>query len=219
MSRSLGVLAWLVASLIAVAPRAATACSCRHSGPACQAYWQTDAVFDATVLSLSPLDPTEPLPRGQLAFADKIVKLDVRQSWKGVGTGPLEITTSGEESSCGFPFKQGGRYLIFAFRGGPGGRLQASICSATQEFTGRGAAADFLASLSAPARGGRIFGTVRTAVRALDPGRPSSEAGTETLVRLFGGDQEKTTTSSGGRYEFTGLSEGPYRVEVVVPDG
>jgi hypothetical protein len=219
MGRSLGVLAWLVASLVALAPRAATACSCMLSGPACQAYWQTDAVFDATVLAISPLDPTRPLFLGQLAFADKIVKLDVRQSWKGVATGPLEITTSGEGGACGFPFKEGGRYLIFAFHGGAGGRLQATICSATQEFDGKGPAADFLASLSAPARGGRIFGTVRTALREFDRGSSSSEAGTETVMRLFGRDQAKTTTSSGGRYEFTGLSEGPYRVEVEVPDG
>jgi hypothetical protein len=87
------VLAWLVASLIALTPRAATACSCLSRGPACQAYWQTDAVFDATVLSITPRNPAEPLPGGQLQLADKIVKLDVRKSWKGVETGPLEITT------------------------------------------------------------------------------------------------------------------------------
>jgi hypothetical protein len=219
MSRSLGVLAWLVASLIAVAPGAATACSCIQNGPACQAYWKTTAVFDATVLAISPQDPTEQRPGWQLAFADKIVKLDVRQSWKGVETGPLEITTGSEGGGCGYPFREGGRYLIFAFRNPNSNRLQASICSLTQEFNGNGAAADFLASLKAPARGGRIFGTVRTAMRVFDPERPSTETATETLVRLSGGGHERTTTSSGGRYEFAGLPEGPYRVEVLIPDG
>jgi hypothetical protein len=219
MTRSIAALAWLVVLLIAVAPRAATACSCMSSGPACQAYWTTEAVFDATVLQIIPLNPAGPPPLGELRFADKIVKLDVRQSWKGVETGPLEITTGPEGGGCGFSFKEGGRYLVFAHRGRLDGRLQASICSLTQEFNGSGAAADFLASLSAPTRGGRIFGTVRTAQRVFDPERPRTEAATETLVRLSGGGQERTTTSAGGRYEFTGLSEGPYRVEVLVPDG
>ena len=189
------------------------------SGPACQAYWKTDAVFDATVVGIRPLNQAEALPLGQARFADKIVTLDVRQSWKGVEKGPLEITTSGEGGTCGFPFKEGGRYLVFAHRGRMGARLEASICSLTQEFNGSGVAADFLRALEAPARGGRIFGTVRTAVRVFDSDRSNSEIPTETQVRLSGGAQDRTTTSSGGRYEFTGLSEGTYRVEVLVPDG
>ena len=37
-----------------LAPREAAACSCMASGPACQAFWNTDAVFDATVDSKRP---------------------------------------------------------------------------------------------------------------------------------------------------------------------
>ncbi len=145
--------------------------------------------------------------------------LDVRQSWKGVERGPLEVTTSGQESSCGFPFKEGGRYLVFAFHGRQDARLEVSLCSLTQAFDGSGAAADFLRALDSPPRGGRIFGTVRTAVRVFDSDRSHSEIPTETQVRLSGGAQERTTTSSGGRYEFTGLPDGSYRVELLVPDG
>ncbi len=219
MLRRFGPLALFIVLGLAGFSRPALACSCMSSGPACQAYWKTDAVFDATVVSIGPLNPAEPLPGGDLRFADKIVRLDVRASWKGVDTGPLEITTSGEGGGCGFPFKEGGRYLVFAFRGRADGRWHASICSLTQEFNGRGAAADFLASLSAPASGGRVFGTVRTALRVFDHERSRTESNTETLVRLAGGGQERRTRSSNGRYEFTGLSEGPYRVDVVVPEG
>jgi hypothetical protein len=220
MGRSVGVLAWLVAALVAFAPRGATACSCMLNGPACQAYWKTTAVFDATVLSITPLDPAEQRPGLTLARGDKIVKLDVRQSWKGVAPGPLEIMTGPEGGGCGYPFREGGRYLVFAFGNAYSNRLQASICSLTQEFNGSGDAAAFLASLNTPARdGGRVFGTVRTSVRVFDPERPRFEAATETPVRLSGGGQERATTSSGGRYEFTGLPEGPYRIEAQIPDG
>ena len=221
MLRRFGLLALFFVLVMTGSSWPAHACSCNVSGPACQAYWKTDAVFDATVVSITLLSPAEPRRGGQLPFAvmDKVVKLEVRQSWKGVETGPLEITTSGEGGSCGYPFKVGGRYLIFAFQGRIDGRLQASICSRTQEFNGTGGDVDFLASLDAPAPGGRVFGRVRTALRASDARHPRIESDTETLVRLLGGPEEKVTRSSGGRYEFTGLPEGSFSVEVTVPDG
>ncbi len=107
----------------------------RDGGPACQGYWQTDAVFDATVRGIRPLDPAQPLPMGNLIYAEKIVEVDVRQSWKGAQTGPLEIKTSSEMGACGFPFREGGRYLVFARRG-PDGRLSTSTCSFTRAFDG-----------------------------------------------------------------------------------
>ena len=67
--------------------------------------------------------------------------------------------TGPEGGGCGFPSKVGGRYLVFAFRGPTDGRWHASICSLAQEFNGNGPAADFLASLGAPATGGRVFRT------------------------------------------------------------
>ena len=96
MLRRFGPLALFIVVGLAGFSRPVLACSCLSSGPPCQAYWKTDAVFDATVLGISPLNPAEPLPGGDLRFAAKIVKLDVRESWKGVDTGPLEIMTSGE---------------------------------------------------------------------------------------------------------------------------
>ncbi len=42
---------------------------------------------------------------------------------------------------------------------------------------------------------------------------------TETIVRLLGGGQERTIRSTGGRYEFTGLTDGPYSVELQLPEG
>jgi hypothetical protein len=211
--------ALFVAMAFQVMTEPARACSCMSSGPACQAYWKTDAVFDATVRSIRPLDSSQPLPQLGLNFVERIVQVDVRQRWKGVETGLLEITTGPEGGGCGFPFREGGRYLVFARRGADG-RLQASLCSATQLFNGSGDAADFVESLASPSPGGRVFGTVTTGQRVFDPAQPSSKRSpTETLVRLFGGGQERTTRSTGGEYEFSGLIEGPYRIELQIPDG
>ena len=205
----LGVLGWA---------RPALACSCMPIGPACQAYWKTDAVFDATVVSINPRTRTESIGGRMRPFADKLVRLDVHKSWKGAQPGPLEVTTSGSGASCGYEFREGERYLIFARHGGDG-LLSASACSATQKYDGTGPAAEFLGSLQEPERGGRVFGTVRTIPTNFEHGLTSSEVPTETAVKLSGAGQERTTTSSGGRYEFNSLPEGAYRIEVAIPHG
>jgi hypothetical protein len=60
---------------------------------------------------------------------------------------------------------------------------------------------------------------VRTRRRVFDPERSLTEVATDTAVRLFGGGPERTARSAAGAYEFTGLPEGPYRIEIQVPEG
>jgi hypothetical protein len=208
------------ASIVLLVPaQQVDACTCVLPGPACQAYWQTDAVFDATVRSVRAGDRAEMLAGGrELPFRDRIVRLDVRQAWKGAQPGPIEVVTSAHGDSCGFDFKEGERYLVFAHFSAADGRLVASRCSLTQPFDGTGPAAEFLASLSAPPRGARVFGNVRTFLRDVNSGR-STDTRTETLVRLLGAGRERTMTSSGGRYEFTDLPAGAYNIELQVPAG
>ena len=69
-------LALLSAATFAAGVDPALACSCFTIGPACQAYWKTDAVFDAVVAGIDalPRDPDNPF------LSDILVKLDVRHS-------------------------------------------------------------------------------------------------------------------------------------------
>jgi Tissue inhibitor of metalloproteinase len=211
--------ALLAALVLALTAQPARACSCVDIGPACQAFWKTDAVFDATVSAIESIGGTRDLGGRTFPFREKRVHLVVQKGWKGVEAGPLDVVTPGSGASCGYDFKNGGRYLIFAYRNPSDGRLQVSLCSATREYDGTGEAADFLESLAAPARGGRVFGKVTTGMRAFNQEHSYSETATETVVRLFGGGQERATRSTGGRYEFSGLAEGSYRIELQVPEG
>ena len=206
-----------IVGLLAFA-RAAAACSCRYPGPACQAFWNTDAVFDATVVQIALIPRTETIGGRELRIEDKLVTLQVHRSWKGPQPGTLEVTTARDGAACGFNFKQGERYLIFAHHGSEG-RFTVSSCSGTKPFDGTGPSADFLASLDAPPRGGRVFGTVRIGSRVFgrDPGY--EESPTETTVRLLGDGPARTTKSAAGQYEFSGLPEGAYRVEIETPQG
>ena len=105
------------------------------------------------------------------------VKLSVRQAWKGVQPGPLEVMTANSGASCGFDFQVGKRYLVGAWKRPLDGRWTVSTCSLTQEYNGSGDAAEFLASLSGPPRGGRVFGSVKVNERGFEfdrhpPDRP-----------------------------------------------
>lgn len=204
-------------ALFFLQPDPVEACSCAFSGPPCQAFWTTDAVFDATVASIEVIDPPDPRPE-LLIGRENLVKLHVREAWKDGKTGPLEVVTNLDGASCGFSFQVGKRYLVFVRKRQFDGRWTASLCSATREYDGTGETAAFLASLAHPPAGGRVFGAVKFTDRDLLSGA-AEERNVETRVRLFGDVRERVAVSGGGRFEFAGLAPGSYRVEIDVPDG
>jgi hypothetical protein len=187
-------------------------------GPACEAFWRADAVFDATVSAIEPFTTAVEAGGRSVALDEKRVHVVVRQAWRGVGPGPVEVSTSESGSLCGYDFKDGGRYLIFAQRRPSDGRLRVSICSLTREFDGKGDIADYLASLSSPSTGGRVFGTVRILRRPSGPLRFSMNPATEFQVRLTGAGHAFTTTTAGGRFEFKDLLPATYQIDLTVPE-
>lgn len=67
-----------------LAPAEAAACSCMTSGPACQAFWNTDAVFDATVDTLEAAKgPEQELGNRIVSLNETRVRMTVRQALKG----------------------------------------------------------------------------------------------------------------------------------------
>ena len=220
MPRSFILACLTVATLILFLAADAAACSCMQVGPACQAFWKTDAVFDATVDAIEPVTRTDNSMRDRpMAFKEKVVKLSVRESWKGVDPGRLEVVTADQGAACGFDFKPGRRYLVFAWKRPLDGRWSVSLCSATREFDGSGDAARFLASLSKPPAGGRIFGSVKAFERHFDTEHSTTERPVDATVRLIGGGQDRRAISTGGQFEFAGLDVDRYRLELQLPEG
>jgi hypothetical protein len=208
-------------AIVVASPHRTEACSCMSSGPVCQAFWNTAAVFDATVVGIERIGRDQLIGNRTIAVPEKLVTLDVRQAWKGAGVapGPLQVLTAENGGACGFDFKPGHRYLVFATAGTDGG-LRVSLCSATREFDGTGEANAFLQSLTQPESGGRAFGSVTLSQRVFGPdGAPSTETPMELRVKLSGDGQNRTVVSTGGKYEFTGLAPGRYEVDISLPDG
>lgn len=207
---------FLTAILLATGSVPASACSCMDSGPACQAYWRTAAVFDATVDSVTLAsskagsDPREP---------QNFVQVTVLQSWKGnVATGPLTILTNADGSMCGYPFTPGHRYLIFASDRSAGGHFEVSLCSATHEYAGTGDDAQFLASLSEPSHGGRIFGAVAASATPFGADHLSRRP-IDVRVMLSGTGLKRSMLARDGKFEFNGVPPATYGLHVEPPPG
>jgi hypothetical protein len=210
----------LAAIALLLLPRLASACACLASGPACAAVWQADAVFDGTVTTVTPLVGTREAAGRAVPVDEKRVRLTVRQAWRGETRQTMDVVTRASTADCGVDFKPGERYLVFAQRRAPDRQLFVSVCGLTSSFDGRGEVADYLGSLSAPSKGGRVFGNVRqvqrtgnaTRIRTLDPS-------VEFKVRLSGPGPAVEVPVVAGQFEFTAVPPGRYRIDLTAPRG
>lgn len=217
-ARAVTAAAVALGASLTTAASPAQACSCMSSGPACQAYWNTDAVFDATVVRIERAPRDEVLGNEVVTVSKRLVTLDIRQTWKGLESGRLQVVTDADEAACGFEFKEGVRYLVFA-RQGRSGELEVSLCSATREFDGTGDAAEFLASLARSGLGGRVFGTIRYSAARGEANLAPPTPLPDVTVTLTGHGRALTAQARGGKYEFSALPTGSYNLSATAPDG
>lgn len=215
-------LAFLVAGVFISSVAATEACTCGRidSPAACELYKNFDIAFVGRAIHVPP------------NRAAGRVRFRLTQTLKGVA-GP-EVSVLNEESgmSCGYQFEEGQDYVVFAERNAAGD-IDIGPCTSTvwqihvpdfaaSEFRRQSAeAVAFAESLRKPATGGRIFGEVRIDVPFVSPddrndGQKLVDGATITLK---GPGEGRRTTSINGRYEFTGLPRGTYRVSVTMPDG
>jgi hypothetical protein len=131
----------LLAGVLASAPPCANVvCDCIGAGTAREARSHADAVFVGVAASVRDTLVTEEPGRRQMYRA---VTFRVRSGWKGVRTRSVTVLTG--MTTCGFSFRPGESYLVYARRAPLGGirPLLTSIC--TRTATERDAAADIRA--------------------------------------------------------------------------
>ena len=136
LPRLLAAAATLAAAILSF-PTAADACSCAPGGPPCQAYFSADAVFVGTVQSI------ELRTRGiaDRDFERRLLRLAIDGPSHGLKGTSVDAWTGSGRGDCGFAFKQGERYVVYA-RGGDGAdhtgcraradRIQRTVAAATR---------------------------------------------------------------------------------------
>lgn len=133
---------FLIAGIISIGafatPNTAAACSCANISQE-EMYENADAVFVGSVISRKEKDGGFKEALHALFGRDKprhytYNKIDfhVTERWKGVDTNKITIVTALHSASCGFNFKKGEEYLVYAHESPAyDEKLSTSICSRT----------------------------------------------------------------------------------------
>jgi hypothetical protein len=194
-------------------PDPAFACLCGSGGPPCQAYFRVDAVFAGTVTAISRVDGPPDRP-----FLQRLVSFATVRAFRGVEGTQVDVFTFADEGGCGYEFKIGRRYLVYARRI-PEGRLTTSICSRTGPLADATEDLKFIEGLRADPVAAHVSGTITHRERDFATGVPRHYPPVPDLqVQLRGAaGTRETRTDTRGRYYFTSVEPGEYEVQVFPP--
>lgn len=124
-------------------------CSCREPPPPQDALERADAVFRGTVLSVRDT-VVAAKPADGSGWPMRAVRFRVDSAWKGLSGETVTVLTGSGGGDCGFGFRTGGEYLVYAHevRGRHLSGLSTGICSRTAPSSHAG---EDLDALGAPA--------------------------------------------------------------------
>jgi hypothetical protein len=120
----------IVAGLAFGSASSCLACSCVGLSVQ-QAKEQADAVFIGKAVQSKPVLGVE--ERGWTMGRSTHVLLEVERTYKGSAVTQFIVDAGYGEASCGFDFKVGETYLVYA-RQGAGGEWSTTLCSRTKEL-------------------------------------------------------------------------------------
>lgn len=126
---SQGVLVVVVFAVWLFHPGEVHACSCLRAPDAKAALDAADQVVVGRVAEVTRADSGAPRSPG--AIPELRVKLDIERSYKGTNAASLEVFTASNSAACGYPFKRGERYLVYAYTR-EDGKVAVSLCSRTE---------------------------------------------------------------------------------------
>lgn len=105
----------------------ALACTCLPSKSPAEELKLADAVFSGKVVEIRRHR------QGGETFGMVEAVLRVERVWKGVEGGLVSVFTAPHSAGCGYGFREGRAYLVYAHEGADG-RLSTSICSRTRRL-------------------------------------------------------------------------------------
>jgi hypothetical protein len=141
------------------------ACLCAQPDPVCKAFDLASIVFVGTASGSEQVTAqTEVYNPGKgkesLNHSERLYRFTVEQNFKGVKGQEIEIQTGMGGGDCGFGFRQGERYLIYAYFDAKINKHRTSICSRTTAYSNAYEDLDYLKGLPDSATKTRISGTV-----------------------------------------------------------
>jgi hypothetical protein len=167
-----------------------------------------------TVTGIRPLD--SPVERSVLDRT--VVAFKVEQAVRGIQGPAVEVRTGQGGGDCGFDFKIGQRYVVYAYRP-KDGTLGSGICSRTRLAAEAAEDLAYFAALPPTGSGARMFGTVKHWEH--DPANRNTVqhgpvADVQVLLRGPRGTYSAMSDTA-GKYAITGIPAGAYEIDVLPP--
>lgn len=195
----------------------AAACSCAFGGGApCQDFWKADAVFIGTSAGGAGVK----IKRGNYEVQQNLIRFDVAQVYRGDPAAQLEVVTGQGDSDCGYGFRLGQTYLVYAHKG-EDGKLYTGICTRTRSLA---EADDDLAYFRALAAAKRDVGFISGKIERRNHQHKEGDAwrlpvADAELVIEGAGARVERRTDARGAYRVEGLAPGKYTVTLKIPKG
>jgi hypothetical protein len=219
LKRIILIIAVLTVSLLSVFSASVEACTCGSTfsgSQPCQAYWSSAAVFAGKVTDISII--SQDFGNGLIGNRGKVVHFLIEQSFRGVQGTDVEVLTGMGGGDCGYDFRQGERYFVYAYRNPNDGKLGARICGRTRPLSNASADLEYARSVARGKTGGIIFGIVLRYTRDtyLDYGR---HKGIEGVPITVDGNNRRFNllTDNEGRFQLDELPAGRYKVGADLP--
>jgi len=188
---------------IFISPRLAMACSCGGSPSVCGSFAGAQAVLIGTVSRVENI--TAKTPEGE--FANQIAYVQVEESFKGVKASEMIFRSNG--SSCDPQYKEGQRWLLYAYFNKQNKAWQIQACDRSTLIENAPDDLSYLRNLPSSAQKTRISGEIR---EHLD----NPLMGIKVKV-TDGRKVYETFTDKNGVYELVGLPAGTYSIQPEVP--
>jgi len=198
------------------------ACSCREDPiPPCEEYWRAEAVFAGKAIKQSTFYVEEGEGNSKYRFQQVLVRFSVEQAFKGISGEEVDIETGMGGGDCGYHFKDGERYVVYAFRSGRDkSHLYTGICNriklaaeAEEDFA-------YFRAIPEPGTGGVVFGRVRKWTMPLSDYSRTQETYLDNIKIMIEGNGRRfeTTTNKEGNYQVSGLAPGQYKVKADISE-
>ena len=210
------ILVAITFSLIGIFSQTAEACMCVGGQAPCEDFWKADAVFSGTVISSSQISVME----AGYKSTRRQVRLTIEESFRGISGIEADVLTGFGETDCGFAFKQGQRYLVYANRYPTSGHLSTSTCSRTRLLTDATDDLAYFRSLPTAEPTGTIFGKVIKRNFERKENAPWFLPVSDAELTIEGQAQtHELHSDADGNFRVARLKPGKYKVRLKLPQG
>jgi hypothetical protein len=201
------MVAWLLL------PLCAKPCDCPYAGAPCKAFANTPTVFAGRVVQISTINRKTPFGDD---FKDRLVSFEVERTYRGWEAKTAEIVTGWGGDDCGYDFREGVRYLVYAYPHRETGKLYTGICQRTRPLSAASEDLEYLSKKDDRSHGAGIEGIIEELDSKNRIQVVGFLGGIPVLVEGPSGRQT-ITSQKDGRFQLWGLLPGRYRVTPTLP--